>query len=140
MTYEDAIAELRTVRYCSHRLIEINEELEVLNHQKTGLARPGGPELTKEQQKSKWPMPTYQHQYSSPLAILEAITAKEQELHHYQKRLLDLRWTEILSLEDQNILWDLYIYYKKVDDVATEYGYSKWGLYKHLKSIVKPLI
>ena len=44
MTYEDLISEFKTVRYCCHRLIEINEELEVLNHQKTGLAR-SGPDL-----------------------------------------------------------------------------------------------
>ena len=140
MTYEELISELRTIRYCCHRLIEINEELEVLNHQKTGLARPGGPELTPEQIRSKLPMPHYQPQYHSPLGLMEAITAKEQELHYFQKRLLDLRWTELLPLEDQNILWDLYIYYRRTDDVAAEHGYSRWGLYKHLKSIIKPLI
>ena len=70
MTYEDLISEFKTVRYCCHRLIEINEELEVLNHQKTGLAR-SGPDLTPEQIRSPLPMPHYQPQYHSPLALYE---------------------------------------------------------------------
>ena len=53
MTYDELIPELKTVRYCCHRLIELNQELEVLNHQMTGLAKSGGIELTAEQKKSK---------------------------------------------------------------------------------------
>lgn len=56
MTYDELIPELKTVRYCCHRLIELNQELEVLNHQTTGLAKSGGIELTAEQKRSKWPM------------------------------------------------------------------------------------
>ena len=139
MTYEELIPELKTVRYCCHRLIELNQELEVLNHQTTGLAKPGGPELTSDQLKSKWPMPHYQHQYHTPLGLFEEISAKEQELHHFQKRILDLRWTELLDLQDQNILWDLYIHRIKAVDVAEKYGYTRRGLYKHLMSEVKKL-
>lgn len=51
MTYDELIPELKTVRYCCHRLIELNQELEVLNHQTTGLAKSGGIELTAEQKK-----------------------------------------------------------------------------------------
>lgn len=139
MTYDELISELKTVRYCCHRLIEINEELEVLNHQKTGLAR-SGPDLTPEQIRSPLPMPTYQHQYHSPLGLFEEISAKEQELHHFQKRLMDLRWTELLPLADQNILWDLYIYRKRADDVGYKYGYSKYGMYKHLRKEINRLL
>lgn len=86
MTYDELIPELKTVRYCCHRLIELNQELEVLNHQTTGLAKSGGIELTAEQKRSKWPMPTYQHQYHSPLGLFEEISAKEQELHHFSEK------------------------------------------------------
>ena len=139
MTYDELIPELKTVRYCCHRLIELNQELEVLNHQMTGLAKSGGIELTAEQKKSKWPMPTYQHQYHSPLGLFEEISAKEQELHHFQKRLTDLRWTELLDLQDQNILWDLYIHRIKAEEVAEKYGYTRRELYKHLMAEVKKL-
>lgn len=53
MTYDELIPELKTVRYCCHRLIELNQELEVLNHQTTGLAKSGGIELTAEQKKKQ---------------------------------------------------------------------------------------
>lgn len=138
MTYEDLISEFKTVRYCCHRLIEINEELEVLNHKKTGLAR-SGPDLTPEQIRSPLPMPHYQPQYHSPLALYEVISSKEAELERFRKRLLDLRWTELLPLADQNILWDLYIYRKHSDDVAYKYGYSKRGMYKHLRQEIRKL-
>ena len=136
MTYDELIPELKTVRYCCHRLIELNLELEVLNHQTTGLAR-SGIELTAEQKRSKLPMPTYQHQYHSPLGLFEEISAKEQELHHFQKRLMDLRWMELLDLQDQKILWDLYIHRIKAEEVAEKYGYTRRGLYKHLMAEVK---
>ena len=84
-------------------------------------------------------MPTYQHQYQSPLGLFEEISAKEQELHHFQKRLMDLRWTELLDLQDQNILWDLYIHRIKAVEVAEKYGYTRRGLYKHLMAEVKKL-
>lgn len=139
MTYDELIPELKTVRYCCHRLIELNQELEVLNHQTTGLARSGGPELTPQQLRSNLPMPHYQHTYHSPLGLFEEISAKEQELHHFQKRLLDLRWTELLDLQDQNILWELYIHKHSAYDVAEKHGYTKQGLYKHLRAEVKKL-
>lgn len=138
MTYEDLISEFKTVRYCCHRLIEINEELEVLNHQKTGLAR-SGPDLTLEQLRSPLPMPHYQPQYHSPLALYEVISSKEAELEHFRKRLLDLRWTELLPLVDQNILFDLYIFRMNQWDVAEKYGYTRQGMWKHIKKEIRKL-
>lgn len=139
MTYHDLINELKTVRYCCHRLIEINQELEVLNHQLTGMAR-SGLNLTAEQEKSNLPMPSYQHEYRSPLGILETISEKESEFKYYEKRIKNLSWIEILSLTDQNLLFDRYVFRDRPEVVADRYGYSKPGLYKHVKSILKALI
>lgn len=58
MYYSDAIRELRGARYCNRQLIRINQDLEVLRHQQTGLAR-SGPDLTPEQARSSLPMPHY---------------------------------------------------------------------------------
>ena len=140
MTYDELIPELKAIRYCCHKLIEINQELEVLNYQATGLARPGGIELTQEQMRSKLPMPHYQRTYHSPLGLLEEISVKEQEFNHFKKRLLDLRWTELLDLNDQNILWDLYIHKMRADKVAEKHGYTKRGMYKRIKSEIEKLM
>ncbi len=137
--YYDLINELKTVRYCVHRLIEINQDLEVLNHQKTGLAR-SGPNLTPAQLKSNLPMPSYQPTYHSPLGLLEVLSEKESELKYYEKRIKNLSWIEMLSLEDQNLLFDRFVFREKPEVVAERYGYSRNGLYKHIKSILTALI
>lgn len=139
MNYYDLINELKTVRHCCRRLIEINQELEVLNHQLTGMAR-SGLNLTTEQQKSNLPMPSYQHEYRSPLGILETISEKKSDFKCYEKRIKNLSCIEMLPLEDQNLLFDRYVFRDRPEDVADRYGYSRNGLYKHIKSILKSLI
>lgn len=160
LTPDDFINEIRSLRYSVHRLIEINQELEEKNHQILGLshhqeATPmhvavnkdgnikvnkwGDPKL--EPDHPEWadlPMPSYRgHGSTSPLGMLEEISLLESEANYYRKRILDCRWSEMLSLTDQNILWDMYLFNTNRYALARKYGYSKSGLYKHIETVIK---
>lgn len=138
MTYEDLISEFKTVRYCCHRIIELNEELEVINNRKLGLSH-DGPSLTDEQSRSMLPMPSYQHQYQSPVALMEVATRVESEINYYRRRINECRLIELLDIRDQNILFDLYIFRMNQWDVAEKYGYTRQGMWKHIKKEIRKL-
>ena len=60
MDYRESIQQLRGTVYYNRRLIRVNQDIEVLRHQMTGLAR-SGPVLSPQQAKSPLPLPHYQH-------------------------------------------------------------------------------
>ena len=116
--------DLKSANYCCHRIIELNEELEVLNHKMLGLSH-NPIRLTKEQEKSNAPMPTFQ---------------KVAEINYYRRRLNECKAIELLSLRDQNILFDLYFWNMNAWDVAEKYGYTKNGMYKHIRREIGKLV
>lgn len=131
--------DLKSARYCCHRIIELNEELEVLEHKMLGLSR-SFPALTKEQEKSSKPMPTFHGGYTSPVAMFAEEDRIESEINYYRRRLNECKPIELLSLRDQNILFDLYFFFLKSWDVSEKYGYSRQGLWKHIKSEIEKLV
>lgn len=131
--------DLKSARYCSHRIIELNEELEVLEHKMLGLSR-SFPALTKEQEKSSKPMPIFHGGYTSPVAMFAEEDRIESEINYYRRRLNECKPIELLSLKDQNILFDLYFFFLSSWDVAEKYGYSKRGMYKHIRNELKKLL
>jgi len=133
------INDFKSLSYCCHRIISLNLEIEEMNHAILGLSH-NPIRLTKEQEKSNLPMPTYQHTYTSPLALMEEITVKENEVNYYRRRIMECKPVELLILRDQNILFDLYFFNMSSWDVADKYGYSRKGLYKHIMSELGKLI
>lgn len=131
--------DLKSARYCCHRIIELNEELEVLEHKMLGLSH-FIPKLTKEQEKSSKPMPTFHGGYTSPVAMFAEEDRIESEINYYKRRLNECKPIELLSLQDQNILFDLYFWSMNSWDVAEKYGYSKRGMYKHIRIELSKLI
>lgn len=130
--------DMKSLDYCCHRLIELNEDLEVINNQKLGLSH-NSPRLTSEQLKSVLPMPVYQHQYQSPIALMEIATQLESEINYYRRRINECRLIELLDIRDQNILFDLYIFRMNQWDVAEKYGYTRQGMWKHIKKEIRNL-
>lgn len=131
--------DLKSARFCCHKIIELNEELEMMNHKILGLSH-NQPRLTPSQEKSTKPMPTFHGGYTSPVAMLEEITLKENEINYYRRRLNECKLIELLSLRDQNIIFDLYFWNMKSLDAAEKYGYTKRGLYKHIKDEMRKLL
>lgn len=131
--------DMKSLDYCCHRIIELNEELEVISNQKLGLSH-NGPRLTREQLNSPLPMPSYQHQYQSPIALMEVATRVESEINYYRRRINECRLIELLDIRDQNILFDLYIFRMNQWDVAEKYGYSRKGLWKHIRTEIGKLL
>ena len=84
-TVEQFIGDFKALDYCCHRIIELNQELEELNHKKLGLSH-SHEELSKEQMKSNYPMPTYQRAFTSKLALLETIEERERRNRLLYKR------------------------------------------------------
>ena len=135
-----ALNDLRSLNYCCHRIIELNQQLEVINHKKLGLSH-DHIDLTKEQQSSTLPMPKYQHEYVSPLGLMEKAEEIDAEIKYYQKRIYECRWLDLLSNRDQNILIDLYLTGDMTfNTVAEKYGYTRNGLWKHIKKGIEGLI
>lgn len=134
-----ALNDLRSLNYCCHRIIELNQQLEVINHQKLGLSH-ANVNLTREQEQSTLPMPKYEHEYISPLGLMEKAERIENEIKYYQKRIYECRWLELLNLRDQNILFDLYVVGDMTSDsIAEKYGYSRKGLWKHIRKKLENL-
>lgn len=131
--------DLKSADYCCYKIIELNMELEEMNHQILGLSH-NKPRLTKEQEKSSKPMPVFRGVYLSPVSMLEEITLKENEINYYRRRLDECKPIELLSLRDQNIFFDLYFWNISSWDVAEKYGYSRKGLWKHVRNEIGRLL
>lgn len=131
--------DLKSANYCCHRIIELNEELEVLNHKMLGLSH-NPIRLTKEQEKSSAHMPTFHGSYTSPLGMMEEESQKVAEINYYRRRLNECKAIELLSLRDQNILFDLYFFGMNQWDVAAKYGYSRRGMMKHIRAEIAKLM
>ena len=131
--------DLKSANYWCYRIIELNEELEVLNHKMLGLSH-NPIRLTKEQEKSSAPMPTFHDSYTSPLGMMEEESQKVAEINYYRRRLNECKAIELLSLRDQNILFDLYFWNMNTYDVADKYGYSRKGLWKHIRNEIHSLV
>lgn len=133
------INDLKSADYCCHRIIELNMELEVLNHKLLGLSH-DSIELTKDQQRSSKPMPTFHGGYTSPVAKLYDIEQKENEILYYRRRLNECKPIELLSFRDQNILLDLFVFKIPRSIVIEKYGYTVKGLYKHIYSVMSKVL
>lgn len=139
MNYDEAIAELRSARYCCRKLIRLNQDVEVLEHQMTGLAR-SGVELSPQQAKSPLPLPHYQHNPdASPVALIEAVDAKRGEMAALRHRILACSWIEDLDEEDKGALILIAFARKTVTEVAEAQHYSRQGLYKHLSAVLREI-
>lgn len=133
------IGELKTADFCCRKLIRLNQDLEELNHRMLGLSH-DRPSLSPEQEKSSLPMPTYYRGFTSPLAMIEEITKLEQDMLYYRRRLYECKPIELLSMQDQNILFDLYFFRMRQEDAAHKYGYTRRGLIKKINQILNAII
>lgn len=111
----------------------------MLEHKMLGLSH-NKPRLTKEQEKSLKPMPVFHGEYTSPIAMFAEEDRIESEINYYRRRLNECKPIELLSLRDQNIIFDLYFWNMKSWDAAEKYGYTKRGLYKHIKDEMRKLL
>lgn len=139
MEFKDLTNELRAVDYCCRRLIDLNMELEELNHKVKGLSHTVI-ELTPDQEKSPLPLPSYRGGCHSQLAMLEKITHTEQEALYFVRRINECRWMDYLDLTDQNLLMDLFVFKLRHEAVADKYGYTRKGMWKHIRSITRFMI
>lgn len=133
------INDFKSCRYCCLRIIEINQKLEVMNHMILGLSH-SVQNLSREQEKSNLPMPKYNKYYTSPVAMLYEIEKLENEVNYYRRRIMECKPVELLSIRDQNILFDLYFFDMNSWDVADKYGYTKRGMYKHINNEIGKLM
>lgn len=139
MDYRESIQQLRGTVYYNRRLIRVNQDIEVLRHQMTGLAR-SGPVLSPQQAKSPLPLPHYQHDpNASPVALIEAVEAKEKEARMLAGLIQECGWIENLEEKERRALMDIYLLQQNYEQTAVKYGYTKKGLWKHLRSRIEVL-
>lgn len=139
MDYRESIQQLRGTVYYNRRLIRVNQDIEVLRHQMTGLAR-SGPVLSPQQAKSPLPLPHYQHDpNASPVALIEAVEAKEKEARTLAWLIQECGWIENLDQQDKEALMELTLLHEPMMSVAEKYGYSRPGMYKHLEAVLREI-
>ena len=139
MNYEESIQQLRGTVYYNRRLIRVNQDIEVLRHQMTGLAR-SGPELSPQQARSPLPLPHYQHDpNASPVALIEAVEAKEKEARMLAGLIMECGWIESLTERDRQALVELTLLREPMVKIAEKYGYSRPGMYKHLEAVLREI-
>jgi hypothetical protein len=139
MDYRESIQQLRGTVYYNRRLIRVNQDIEVLRHQMTGLAR-SGPVLSPQQAKSPLPLPHYQHDpNASPVALIEAVEAKEKEARMLAGLIQECGWIESMDQQDKEALIELTLLHEPMVSVAEKYGYSRPGMYKHLEAVLRDI-
>ena len=139
MDYRESIQQLRGTVYYNRRLIRVNQDIEVLRHQMTGLAR-SGPVLSSQQARSPLPLPHYQHDpNASPVALIEAVEAKEKEARMLAGMIQECGWIENLDQQDREALIELTLLHEPMVKVAEKYGYSRPGMYKHLEAALRDI-
>ena len=139
MDYRESIQQLIGTVYYNRRLIRVNQDIEVLRHQMTGLAR-SGPVLSPQQAKSPLPLPHYQHDpNASPVALIEAVEAKEKEARMLAGLIQECGWIENLDQQDREALIELTLLHEPMVSVAEKYGYSRPGMYKHLEAALREI-
>lgn len=139
MDYRESIQQLRGTVYYNRRLIRVNQDIEVLRHQMTGLAR-SGPVLSPQQARSPLPLPHYQHDpNASPVALIEAVGAKEKEARMLAGLIQECGWIENLDQQDREALIELTLLHEPMVRVAKKYGYSRPGMYKHLEAALRDI-
>ena len=139
MDYRESIQQLRGTVYYNRRLIRVNQDIEVLRHQMTGLAR-SGPVLSPQQARSPLPLPHYQHDpNASPVALIEAVEAKEKEARMLAGLIQECGWIENLDPQDREALIELTLLHEPMVGVAEKYGYSRPGMYKHLEAALRDI-
>lgn len=107
-------------------------ELEEIEHEKTGLGH-HGLDLTPEQARSSKPMPTTaSHVYSDVrlLSLIERADELQKEIDYLTLSLNMAKKVELLSLEDQRLMQDLFHSNKTVDKAAEDHGYTKKSAYR----------
>lgn len=138
---EQFLNDLKSADYCCKQIIALNLDLEVLNHKMLGMSC-FHPEISKEQEKINKPMPTF-HGGGNRKSYCEWLFEEEKiisEINYYRRRLNECKPIELLSLSDQNILFELYFWSAKSWDVAAKYGYSRKGLWKHIRTEISKLL
>lgn len=139
MDYRESIQQLRGTVYYNRRLIRVNQDIEVLRHQMTGLAR-SGPVLSPQQARSPLPLPHYQHDpNASPVALIEAVEAKEKEARMLAGLIQECGWIENLEERERRALIELTLLREPMVSVAEKYGYSRPGMYKHLEAVLRDI-
>ena len=139
MDYRESIQQLRGTVYYNRRLIRVNQDIEVLRHQMTGLAR-SGPVLSPQQAKSPLPLPHYQHDpNASPVALIEAVEAKEKEARMLAGLIQECGWIESMDQQDKEALIELTLLREPMVSVAEKYGYSRPEMYKHLEAVLREI-
>lgn len=139
MDYRESIQQLRGTVYYNRRLIRVNQDIEVLRHQMTGLAR-SGLVLSPQQARSPLPLPHYQHDpNASPVALIEAVEAKEKEARMLAWLIQECGWIENMDQQDREALIELTLLHEPMVKVAEKYGYSRPGMYKHLEAALRDI-
>lgn len=119
--------DLYALSYCTRKIIELNQKLDVIEYQK------------KNVHAIQYDQIKFHSNYHFHDAVLDQMEKEDminQEIHYYTKRINECSFLDQLSFIDRNMLLDRYLFQKNIYDICEEYGYTRQGMHKHIRGIL----
>lgn len=130
---------LRDAPYCCKKIIYLNQEIERMEYELTGMAKHSIP-MTKEQENSPLPMPKYHGSGKSLVERIAEIDAVKDELNYYQKRLRECSVIEWLEPKQQELIFKVFFLKMNQWELANEYHFSRSALLRKVNNILKSAV
>ena len=130
---------IRDVSWHSAKIRYLQEDIELMEYELTGLARHSVP-MTKEQEKSPLPMPDYSGGGKSLTERIFEIDQRKEELEDHRRRILECRSIEWLPWEDQLILIRMLMLRENQIDLALDVGMSRSGLLRFVDRCITRIL
>ena len=120
--------DLLSLSYCIRQIIKLNQVLEVTQYQKKNVHA-----IRYDQTKTN----NNYHDHDVLIDRIEKQDRIKNEISFYIKRINECSFLDSLSPIDKNMVLDRYTFKCNVYDMCDKYGYTRTGLYKHVRGILK---
>ena len=130
---------LRDAPYCCKKIIYLNQEIERMEYELTGMARHSIP-MTKEQERSALPMPRFHGGGMSLVERIAEIDAVKDERSYYEKRLRECSVIEWLDSEQQELIFKVFFLKMNQWDLSADLGITRRALISRVDTILKSVL
>ena len=130
---------LRDAPYCCKKIIYLNQEIERMEYELTGMARHSIP-MTKEQERSALPMPRFHGGGMTLVERIAEIDAVKDERSYYEKRLRECSVIEWLDPEQQELIFKVFFLKMNQWDLSADLGITRRALISRVDTILKSVL
>lgn len=120
--------DLYALSYCTRKIIELNQKLEVIEYQK------------KNVHAVKYDQIKFHSNYRFHDDLIDQIEKEDmikREICFYIRRINECDFLDAIDSMDRKIILDRYVFKMNVFDMCEEYGYTRQGMRKHIRGILE---